>query len=353
MKKRIFPLYRRPVLLVFFIMLFSGVISNALTMLAFRAGWIRPLFTSQVIAAALLFAIYMLIGTVATGWLSRYYLGPISQMIQASERMAKGDFSVRVPLQGHGQMDRLALAFNRMAEQLNEIEMLRDDFISSVSHEFKTPIAAMQGFARQLQRTDLTDAQRAEYAAIIADECQRLAKLSSNILLLSNLQHPSEELAYVPFRLDEQLRACILLLEKQWSAKRLEMEADLQDAVCDLNADLLQEVWMNLLGNAIKFTPDGGRIAVRLCLHPQAAAVEIADTGIGMSPETQRHIFDKFYQGDKSHHREGNGLGLALVRRIVELNRGQVSVESRMGEGSVFRVELPLRLHPDAAAAEE
>ena len=221
--------------------------------------------------------------------------------------------------------------------------MFRSDFINSFSHEFKTPIVSIRGFARQLQRDDITDEERREYATIIADESTRLANLATNILLLSKLENQQIVTEKTAFRLDEQLRSCILLLEKQWEQKHLELVIDLEEVTCYGNAEMLSQAWVNLINNAIKFTPEGGTIGISLVAVDDTATVQVSDTGIGMDRETQQHIFEKFYQGDKSHHGEGNGLGLAMVKRIIALSRGKSTVDSVKGKGTTFTVQLPVK----------
>ena len=265
-------------------------------------------------------------------------------MIAATKRVAKGDFSVQLPMEdGRGEMGDLVRSFNRMTRELGGIEMFRSDFINSFSHEFKTPIVSIRGFARQLQRDDITDEERREYATIIADESTRLANLATNILLLSKLENQQIVTEKTAFRLDEQLRSCILLLEKQWEQKHLELVIDLEEVTCYGNAEMLSQAWVNLINNAIKFTPEGGTIGISLVAVDDTATVQVSDTGIGMDRETQQHIFEKFYQGDKSHHGEGNGLGLAMVKRIIALSRGKITVDSVKGKGTTFTVQLPVK----------
>ena len=235
-------------------------------------------------------------------------------------------------------------SFNLMTEDLSGIEMFRSDFINTFAHEFKTPIVSIRGFAKQLKNENLTEEERREYIDIIISESERLTKLSSNVLLLSKLENQSILSDYSVFSLDEQLRSDILLLEKQWTQKNLEIEPELDEVQYCGNAEVLSQLWVNLLSNAIKFTPEGGKIVIRLTKDSEWVKVMVRDNGIGMSPETLQHVFEKFYQGDRSHSVEGNGLGLALVKRIVELCGGNISIESEARNGSTVYVSLPIQM---------
>ncbi len=229
-----------------------------------------------------------------------------------------------------------------MAAELGGLELFRKDFINNFSHEFKTPIVSIKGFARQLERDDLTERQRREYLDIIISESERLANMSGNVLLLSKLENQNIVTDKTRFQLDEQLRRCILLLEKSWTLKSLELDLELEETEFFGNEEMLQHVWVNLLGNAVKFSPQGGTLGVRLYREHGWAVVTVRDTGPGMDEVTRRRVFEKFYQGDTAHAVEGNGLGLSLVKRIVDLCQGTVEVDSVPGAGAAFTVRLPL-----------
>lgn len=340
MKERLRSLRARLVAYVFCIMTLASLITGVTYLAFYRVGWIRPLFITQMMSPIWSVCLSSVLATVFTAWFGKYYLSPITQVIEATKRVAKGDFSVRLPEDSGGEINDLVHSFNAMAHDLGGIEMFRSDFINSFSHEFKTPIVSIRGFARQLQRDDLTDAQRREYAAIIESESERLVHLSSSVLQLSKLENQQIVSEKTAFRLDEQLRTCILLFERQWESKNLSLDVDLQDVTLYSNPDLLSQAWVNLISNAIKFTPEGGAIAVCLAQREGKAVVTISDTGIGMSAETLSHMFEKFYQGDHSHHYSGNGLGLPMVRRIIDLCGGTIQAESELGRGTVFTVTL-------------
>lgn len=248
-----------------------------------------------------------------------------------------------MPECGPGEFRLLNKNFNKMAEELGSIETLRNDFVSNISHEFKTPVTSIKGFAKLIKRGGLPEERREEYLNIIIAESERLARLSSNVLLLTKLEAQNKIGQTSEFSLDEQIRRAILLLEPQCRQKRLELDINLEPVSVNSNEELLHQVWLNLLSNAVKFTEPDGIISVGLKANAQTATVYVADTGIGMNEEERRRLFDKFYQGDKSRVTEGNGLGLSLVQRIVELNGGTVQVESEAGGGSRFTVTIPVR----------
>ena len=290
-----------------------------------------------------------IIGTLLSALVAKWFLSPLQDMIIATHKIAKGDFKIQLKenFDENSEMGILQRSFNHMARELDSIEMFRKDFINNFSHEFKTPIVSVQGFAHQLKAGGLTEEEQKEYIAIIASESDRLAKMSTNVLLLSKLEHQQIVTGKRVYDLDEQLRTCLLLLEKQWSEKAIELELDLDPVSYYFNEDMLSEVWINLFGNAIKFTPQGGMLFCSLRQNQGEITVTIRDTGSGMSVEVMEHIFEKFYQGDKSHGSEGNGIGLTIVSRILELCGGKISVESCPGEGSVFTVVLPVIDPPD------
>lgn len=231
--------------------------------------------------------------------------------------------------------------FNQMAHELSSIELMRNDFVANISHEFKTPIAAIEGFATLLQDSELTEEERVQYAQMILESTRQFGALSSNILKLSKLENQEKILDQNSYRLDEQLRQAILFLETTWTEKELELELDLPRTFLYGNEDLIMQVWINLLSNAIKFTPKGGQIRIQIENEPEMVFVSVKDTGIGISPQEVKHIFEKFYQADKSRAREGNGLGLSLVYRIIDLCGGTIQVQSSIGQGSTFTIQIP------------
>lgn len=283
-----------------------------------------------------------LASTILTFWVSKHLFAPIEALCDALIKVASGDFSVQLeedPSMG-SQILQMNQNFNKMTRDLNSVELLQSDFIQSVSHEIKTPLAAIEGYASLLWKTELSQEQQ-DYAGKITESARRLSVLTSNVLKLSKLEKQAIVAEKERFSLDEQLREVLLSLAPLWEKKELEIDMELPSVDYYGNAALLYQIWVNLFSNAVKFTPKGGTIRAAILEEADGVTVEIADTGIGMNEDVQKHIFEKFYQGEKSRHMEGNGLGLALVKTIVELCEGSVKVESEPGKGSVFTVRLP------------
>ncbi len=284
-----------------------------------------------------------ILGTAISLFVSRHFLKPLDHMIKSQKKVANGDFSDRVPVpKGNTIITDLVDGFNSMSEELGSTEIFRNDFINNFSHEFKTPIVSIKGFAKQLQNDELSDEQRKEYIDIIVQESDRLASMSSNILLLTKFENQQMVTDKTTFYLDEQIRKCILLLEKEWSKKNIILNLDLKEIRYYSNEEMLSHVWMNILNNSIKFTPDSGTIKIKCYATSSNVTVRIEDNGIGMDDKTQKHIFDKFYQGDSSHTSKGNGLGLPLAKRVVKLCGGKINVKSQLGKGTTFIVQLPI-----------
>lgn len=283
-----------------------------------------------------------IVGTVVSALFSEGALKPVKNVIDAMKRVEKGDFSVRVDeSEAYGEIGELLRSFNKMAGELSGIEMFRENFINSFSHEFKTPIVSIQGFACQLKKDSISKEKKDEYIDIIISESKRLTKLSSNILLLNKLENQQIITDKTEISLAEQIRSCILLLEKQWSSKNISFDIDMEEIRYETNAEMLSQAWVNIIGNAIKFSPEGSTVKVTLKQEKEGIRAEFFDRGIGMKEETLSHIFERFYQGDRAHAAEGNGLGLPLVKRIIELCDGKIRVESQYGKGTRFIVLLP------------
>lgn len=296
---------------------------------------------------ALILAFYVfsfIIATVLTLYISRYILSPVEQLSDASKKVAHGDFTVQIPLDSDSDELNVTISnFNSMVRELRSIETLRDDFIANVSHEFKTPLSAIEGYAMLLQEKNLGDKEREECARKILQSTARLNDLTGNILLLSKLDNQNYPQENTTFSLDEQIRQAILMFESVWTKKQIDIDCDMPDVSFVGPQSLLNHVWINLIGNAVKFVKgDGsGRITVRLTPNEKNVVVTVADNGIGMDEKTIAHIFEKFYQGDTSRRSSGNGLGLALCKKIVESLHGTITAKGTPGEGSVFTVVLP------------
>ncbi len=270
---------------------------------------------------------------------------PVRQIIKAAEQMMTGDFSVRIPpLHGIANADGFGVIadyFNQMAQELSGTETLRTDFIANVSHELKTPLAVIQNYGTMLQQQDLPENKRLEYAKAITDASRRLANLITNILKLNKLENQQIYPKAETYDLGEQLCECLLTFESAWEDKALDIETDVEaEVMINSDGELLSLVWNNLFSNAIKFTPPHGKISLTLKAEGEFAVVQVSDTGCGISPEVGKHMFEKFYQGDTSHATQGNGLGLALVKRVIDIVGGDISVSSEVGKGSRFTVKL-------------
>ena len=275
----------------------------------------------------------------------RYVDRPIQKITAAGEKIMQGDFSVRIqPVQGilgADSFNEIIECFNQMAGELSGTETLRTDFIANVSHELKTPLAVMANYATMLQQPNLPEEDRKAYAKVISEAARKLADLITNILKLNKLENQQIFPASEEFDLGEQLAQCLLQFENVWEQKNLSIEADIQDDVrIRSDPELLGLVWNNLFSNAVKFTPEGGTLGVTLSADETWVRVSVSDTGCGIRPEVGQHIFEKFYQGDTSHATQGNGLGLALVKRVVDILNCEINVESTWGKGSVFTVSI-------------
>ncbi len=324
-----------------FVLLLSGLLTGGSYLLLFIAGFIPGFLLSHFGMPVMLTLMLIVFSMMLCVSLSHSKLRPMNDLIRAMNQVSQGDFSVRVDdTDAHGTMGEVIHSFNCMADELGGIEMFRKDFINNFSHEFKTPIVSIRGFAKQLERDDLTEEQRREYAHIIVTESERLANMASNILLLTKLENQQIITNKAEYRLDEQLRNCILILEKQWSAKDIELSLNLDEVTYVGDEEMMSHVWLNLLNNAIKFSPNESTLELSCARKEHYIEVVVRDHGEGMSPETQKRIFEKFYQGDSAHATEGNGLGLSLVKRIVDLCSGTIEVSSTLGEGTTFTVRL-------------
>lgn len=282
-----------------------------------------------------------IIGTLLTFPIGKYLLKPLNDLIIGTGEVARGNFNIKIKeLKRSHEVGELIKSFNIMTRELRSIEMFQKDFINNFSHEFKTPIVSIRGFARQLKNPELAKGRREEYIDIIVKESERLSNMSSNILLLTKLENQEIVRDKKYFALDEQIRSSILVLQMEWEKKDIEFNIDLEPINYYNNEEMFFHIWLNLISNAIKFSHKGGQIKIKSYQEDKTIIVEISDQGLGMDEKTRLHLFDTFYQGDPAHLADGNGLGMALVKRILTLSGGGIEVNSELGEGSHIKVIL-------------
>lgn len=309
-----------------------------------RGGFTEAIYMILALVTFIAIVCGILVGLIALAY-KKTVLKPVEIISGAAKKVAEGDFSVRIsPLRKDGKKDEFELLFddfNTMVSELAGTEILKKDFVSNVSHELKTPLAAIQNLSAILQSDGLSESERKEYAAKIHEATERLSSLVMNILQLSRLENQKIVANKKDYNLSEQLCRCIVGFEQVWESKNIEINTDLPEeiSVCS-DEGLLDIVWNNLLSNALKFTPEGGTVNVSAREEEGQIIVTVEDNGLGMSEHDLKHIFDKFYQADTSHATKGNGLGLALVKEIVNLIKGNITVKSTLGKGSLFTVTL-------------
>lgn len=328
---------------VFIVLLLTMTIVGLTIFFMFKHGLLDKLSEPTIIGPIIVLIISStIVGTTLTAILSRIPLKPIRNIVKAFNKVADGDFTVRLPISSIEEFNVFAKSFNRMVEELGSLEMLRSDFVNNFSHEFKTPIVSLRGFAKILKNPNLSEEERNEYLDIIISESDRLSELATNVLTLTAIENVNIVSSKSEFDVSEQIRRSVLMLESKWSNKKLKLIIDLDDISYIGNEDLLNQIWINLIDNAIKFSPDNGKIKIKLKICEKGIMFKVMDNGYGMDEENQKHIFDKFYQCDESHSTEGNGLGLAIVNKIVKLHQGEINIESEVGVGTVFTIILPL-----------
>lgn len=337
-KKVKFSLRTRMTIAVGLVVLASILISFGIAKLL---EWLLPTSTSIPLLIQLnIFS--LVIAVIATHFLSKMFFDPIKILREGMQKIADGNFDTRLETKSTSdEIQEVFAGFNMMAQELGSTEILQTDFVSNVSHEFKTPINAIEGYTMLLQSTENIDEVESEYIEKILFNTRRLSSLVSNILLLSKLENQSIQTGQERYSLDEQIREDILALEAAWAPKNIEFDVDLDSVVYLGNKNIMHHVWSNLLSNAIKFSSDGGTIKMRLQKKDRKVIFVLEDQGPGLSEEAQRHLFDKFYQADTSHKEEGNGLGLALVKNILSLCGGEISAENIVEGGCRFTVTLP------------
>lgn len=333
-------------LLTFGILAASVAVAAAMSYVLTRFG-ILPIqaeqFPESLQLLVFMSVVSVIVGTGLAMLAVRIPLRPINWLIDQMNRLAGGDFQAQVhfkkPISMIPAFVQVEESFNKMARELGNTEMLRRDFINNFSHEFKTPIVSIAGFAKLLQRADLEEAQRREYIDAIVEESARLSSMATNVLKLTKVENQTILTGVTEYNLSEQLRSAVLLLENDWAAKHIELDMEFPEVVIRANQELMKEVFINLLHNAVKFSPAYGPLQVRIFQEPGHVRVTVANSG-SIPEEDLKRIFQKFYQADRSHFSAGNGVGLAIVKKIVELHRGTVEAENK-GGAVIFTVTLP------------
>lgn len=305
---------------------------------SFLIKWIWNFLTYSLIAGSLLILVAAM-----------FLVRPIKKLTKATRQIAAGDFNVKLNIKQKGELGTLARSFEEMMQDLRQLEQMRREFVSNVSHEVQSPLTSISGYALVLKQVDISDNERSRYLDIIIAEAERMSKMSDSLLKLSLLESQSHQMRLVTLRLDEQIRRVIVAIQPQWSARNIRFELNLKAVILTADHDQLNQVWTNILGNSIKFSNDGGLINVSIKQDIKNVTVRIADTGIGISLEDQKRIFERFFKADRSHSRKygGSGMGLAIVKQIVSLHQGDIRVESEPGRGTTFIVTLPITTPSD------
>ena len=284
------------------------------------------------------------VGLMVAAVITKFPLKPVRDLINGMDRLASGDFKTRINvgkiMKRYPAYVEVSASFNKMAQELENTELLRGDFINNFSHEFKTPIVSIAGLAKLLKRGNLSEEEQKQYLDAIEEESLRLSVMATNVLSLTKVENQTILTDVSEYNLSEQIRSCMLLLESKWSKKDIELDLDFGEHRIRASEELLKQVWINLLDNAVKFTPDGHTIQVQITEKDDKLTVEVRNTGSQIPGENQKKIFHKFYQADESHASQGNGVGLAIVKRITELHQGSVTVHSE-NDVTSFQVTLP------------
>ncbi|MCR8842622.1 HAMP domain-containing histidine kinase [Paenibacillus sp. SC116] len=305
----------------------------ALPSSSFAIKWLLNFSTYSLIVGSLLILVSAM-----------FLVRPIKKLTQATKHIAGGDFNVKLNIKQTGELGTLARSFEEMMHDLQQLEQMRREFVTNVSHEVQSPLTSISGYAIALKQVDVADHERSRYLDIIISEAARMSKMSDSLLKLSLLESQSQSLQLATFSLDEQIRRAIIAIQPQWSARSVHFDLHLKAVRLVADHDLLNQVWTNIIGNSIKFSKDGGVINISIEKDIKNVIVRISDTGLGISLEDQKRIFERFFKADRSHNRkyEGSGLGLAIVKQIVSLHQGDIRVESESGQGTTVIVSLPL-----------
>ena len=349
-RPRVRTLKIRLIISIFVIIISAYALLALLMLLAYHGG----LFTfdnfyeagrfGMLIMILIFFVLSTVIGMMVFYRFNQLFLHPVNELSTALKEVEKGNYDIEVSTDVKiRELYRLMNGFNRMTKEISSVELLKKDFISYFSHEFKTPIASIQGFSRQLKEQELDLEKQQEYVDIIYRESDRLIKMSGNVLMLTKLEHQQTLTDIKTFSLDEQLRRTLLILEEQWSEQELDLIIELDELEISSNEELVKQIWVNVLGNAINYSNHGGVLKVQCRCDGDFAKIRIRDYGAGMPDKVRERIFEKFYQGDASHGSSGNGLGMSIVKRIVDLCGGKIVIKSQLKKGTVVIVYLPLK----------
>lgn len=285
----------------------------------------------------------LLVGSVLILMASRFIVSPLKKMTSATRQITRGDFNINLRMKRRDEIGELAESIQLMASELGQLEQMRKDFVSNVSHEMQTPLTSIHGFSQALTISEISDKERIRYASIIEAESERLSRLIRNLLKLSSLDSDKHPFQMESYRLDRQLRDVILSMEPIWTSKSITLHLHLQELVIQADRDQLSQVWTNLIHNALKFSPEGGSVEITMTRERGYVVVAIQDHGEGMAKEDLQRIFERFYKADASRNRyEGSGLGLSIAKKIIDIHEGRIQVESELGEGTIFRVYLTL-----------
>jgi len=345
---RIRTLKVRLIVSIFVIITSVYALVAMLVFLAHYGGLFKPenLYYIEAWSTLLLIATFffasVIIGLLVFYRFSGLFLDPMKELALALKEVEKGNYNVEVRTDVPNRELRSVLTrFNRMAKEISSVEMLKKDFITYFSHEFKTPITSIHGFSKEIKEHQLDPEKQAEYADIIFTESERLINMSSNVLMLTKLEHQRALTDKNEFQVDEQVRRSLLVLEKNWTAKRLELDLNLDDVSIESSEELIAQIWLNVIGNAIHYSNDGDKLTITATSDDNFIKVRVCDTGIGMSDKVRERVFEKFYRGDAVGAKSGNGLGMSIVKRIVDLCGGRIIVKSQKGKGTTVVVYLP------------
>ena len=328
---------------IFIINLITTIITGFLMYLSFFLGILNENTIENVMVLPIMTLIAsIIIGVIVSACSSRIVLKNVREFITATDKLSKGDFSARLNIKRPPEFKVLSKNFNKMAEELGGIEVLRTDFINNFSHEFKTPIISIKGFAEILKDDELPKEEKNEYLDIIIEESKRLTSLATNVLNLSKIETQVILKDIQRFNMGEQIRQSILLLDSKFESKNILLDVNIQDCYINGNKEMINQVWVNLLDNAIKFNNKNGMVSINMKREEDNILITIIDTGVGINKEAINKIFDKFYQEDTSHATNGNGLGLSIVKKIIELHGGTIQCDSIVSKGTKFTVTIPL-----------